>query len=187
MTKATIALFIIVDPLGSLPIFIGLTGKMGKEEKGKTFQMAILIALLLLLIFTIAGQQLLILFNISLQSFMIAGGVLLLIIAIKIIVNGGWEEKTISPESLGAIPITFPLLAGPGAITTTMLSLQSLGLPVTVLSVVIILGITKIILGFIDPIYKFLGDVDSVVIARVMAVFIASIVIGYIIEGIKNF
>ena len=149
--------------------------------------MAILIALLLLLIFTLAGQQLLILFNISLQSFMIAGGILLFIIAIKIIVYRGWGEKTISPESLGAIPIAFPLLAGPSALTTTMISLQRLGLPVAILSVVIILGITKIILKFVDPIHNFLGDSGSAVIARVMAVFIASIAVGYMIEGIRNF
>jgi len=187
LLKGVIALFIIVDPVGNIPIFLGLTEKMKAEEKGKTFRTATIVGLLLLLAFAVAGQQILNLFGISLESFMIAGGILLLIISVKVLIYGGWQETIISPESVGAVPIACPLLVGPGAITTTILTLQTARIVVTVASVVIVFALVWIILHFIDPIYRFLGKTGSVVIGRVMAMFIAAIAIGYILGGIGYF
>jgi len=183
--KAVVALFIIVDPLGNVPIFIGLTEKMNQKERRKTFQTAIIVSFALLMVFAVVGQQLLAVFGISIQSFMIAGGILLLVIAVKILVFGGWEEKVISPESVGAVPIACPLLAGPGAITTTIVILQTSGIIVTVLAVLVISLIIWVILYFVDPIHDFLGKTGSAVVARVMAIFIAAIAIEFIIEGLK--
>ncbi len=183
--KAVVALFIIVDPLGNVPIFIGLTEKMNQKERRKTFQTAIIVSFALLMVFAVVGQQLLAIFGISIQSFMIAGGILLLVIAVKILVFGGWEEKVISPESVGAVPIACPLLAGPGAITTTIVILQTSGIIVTVLAVLVISLIIWVILYFVDPIHDFLGKTGSAVVARVMAIFIAAIAIEFIIEGLK--
>ncbi|OYT54968.1 MAG: hypothetical protein B6U77_02330 [Candidatus Hecatellales archaeon ex4484_218] len=183
--KAVVALFIIVDPLGNVPIFIGLTEKMNQKERRKTFQTAIIVSFALLMVFAVVGQQLLAIFGISIQSFMIAGGILLLVIAVKILVFGGWEEKVVSPESVGAVPIACPLLAGPGAITTTIVILQTSGIIVTVLAVLVISLIIWVILYFVDPIHDFLGKTGSAVVARVMAIFIAAIAIEFIIEGLK--
>lgn len=185
LLKSTIALFIIVDPVGNLPIFIGLTDKMPKNERKKVFHTAISVGLVLLLVFAFAGQQVLIMFGISFDSFMIAGGALLFIIAMKILVSGGWEEREVSPESVGAVPIAFPLLVGPGAITATMVSLQTAGLLVTVVSVLIIFGLLTIILNYIDLIYAFLGKTGAIVVARVMAIFLAAIAVGFIVQASK--
>ena len=183
--KAVVALFIIVDPLGNVPIFIGLTEKMNQKERRKTFQTAIIVSFALLMVFAVVGQQLLAIFGISIQSFMIAGGILLLVIAVKILVSGGWEEKVVSPESVGAVPIACPLLAGPGAITTTIVILQTSGIIVTVLAVLVISLIIWVILYFVDPIHDFLGKTGSAVVARVVAIFIEAIAIEFIVEGLK--
>ncbi|MGQ9719605.1 MAG: MarC family protein [Nitrososphaerales archaeon] len=185
--KASLALFIIVDPLGNVPIFIGLTESMNIGQRRKTFRTATIVSLVLLLVFALIGQQILEIFRISQYSFMIAGGALLLVLSIKILVFGGWEEKKVSPESIGAVPIATPLLVGPGAITTTIVSLQTSGLLVTLISVLIIFFTIWLVLRFIDRIHRILGNTGSLVIARIMAIFIAAIAVGFIIDGVKNF
>ena len=186
LVKGTIALFIVVDPLGNVPIFIGLTKNMDDAQRKNTFRSAIITGLILLFLFAFSGQQILILFGISLNSFMVAGGLLLLIIAVRLLIAGGWQEPSSSPESLGAVPIGFPLLVGPGAITATILILQSSGIFVTVVSVLITFVIVWLVLRFINPIYKILGRNGILAVTRLMAMFIAAIAVQYIVDGAKN-
>jgi len=186
LMKGIITLFVIVDPLGNVPIFISLTERMSRDEKHKAFHTATFTGLILLLSFAVAGQQMLNFFGITVHSFMIAGGILLLIISVRLLISGGWQEQAFSPESIGAVPIACPLLVGPGAITTTVLNIQTMGIVITTASVLIVFAIVWLTLRFIDPIYRFLGRVGSLVIARVMAMFIAAIAIQYILEGITH-
>ncbi len=186
LIKGIISLFIIVDPLGNIPIFVSLTEKMGSKERKQAFQTATLVGLILLLFFALIGQQLLILFGITIHSFMIAGGFLLLVIALELLISGGWMEIKTHPESIGAVPLACPLLVGPGAITTTILILQSSNIIVTIASVLIVFALVWTILSFIDPIYNFLGKTGSLVISRVMALFIAAIAVEYVIRGIMH-
>jgi multiple antibiotic resistance protein len=186
LLKSIIALLIIVDPLGNIPLFMIMTKGMNYKEKRRVFNLASIAAFILLLIFAMIGHSLLTLFGISLYSFMIAGGILLLIIAIKILIYGGWREKELSSESVGIVPMAFPLLVGPGAITTTMVLLQTVGFYVTIIAVFIVFILVWISLYFIDRIYSFLGKTGSDVIARIMAIFIAAIAIEFIIDGIKQ-
>lgn len=186
LTRSVISLFIIVDPFGNIPIFIGLTERLGREERRKVFHTATVTGFMLLLLFAIAGREILNMFGITLQSFMIAGGILLLIIAIRILVMGGWEEPRLTPESVGVVPIAVPLLVGPGAITTTILNLQEFGIILTIVSVVIVFSIVWLTLRYIEPIYKVLGRNGAIIIARVMALLIAAIAIQYIVNGLQS-
>jgi len=186
LTKSVISLFIIVDPLGNIPIFISLTENLRRENRRKVFNTATITGFVLLLAFALAGKEILNFFGITLQSFMIAGGILLLIIAIRILVMGGWEEPHITPESVGVVPIAVPLLAGPGAITTAIFNLQEFGILITTISIIIVFTIVWLVLRYIEPIYKVLGKNGSVVVARVMALLIAAIAIQYIINGLKH-
>jgi multiple antibiotic resistance protein len=185
LTKSFISLFIIVDPFGNIPIFIGLTEGVSSESRRRIFHTATITGFILLLAFALAGRQILSFFGITLQSFMIAGGILLLIIAVRILVIGGWEER--SPESIGVVPIAVPLLVGPGAITTTIINLETYGISTTIISVVLVFVIVWLTLRFIEPIYRVLGRSGSIVIARVMALLIAAIAVQFIMEGLENF
>ncbi len=150
--------------------------------------------MILLLVFAFAGSAILTAFGLSLQSFEIAGGLLLLIIAIRILISGA-RENVESPESIGAVPIAIPLLVGPGAITTTMVTFQTyfkisgleIALSIAVLAVVVVMSLTWIILRFINQIDHFLGKTGAIVIARVMALLIAGIAIQYILTGISTY
>jgi multiple antibiotic resistance protein len=184
LAQAIIALFIIVDPLGNIPIFIGLTEKLDGAQKKKVYNTAVLVGAVLLLVFAFVGQELFRLFGISLQSFEIAGGILLLIISIRMLISGNLKEKAEYPESMGAVPIAMPLLVGPGAITATILNLQTYGIITAVVSVVVVLALTWVILRLIGQIYKLIGRTGALVIARVMALIIAAIAVQYIVNGI---
>ncbi len=184
LAQAIIALFVVVDPLGNIPIFVGLTQTLNAKQKKKVYKTAIIVGFILLLIFAFTGQAIFQILGITLESFEIAGGILLLIIAVRILISGSMHENVESPESLGAVPIAIPLLVGPGAITATIINLQRFEIIIAVLSVIIVLSITWLVLRFIDKIYKFLGTTGTLVVARVMALFIAAIAVQYIVTGI---
>ena len=182
--RATVALFIIVDPIGLVPVFSALTKDLPKPEKKRMFRNIVYTGSALLLVFALAGQQLLLLFGISLQSFMIAGGMLLLLLSVEILLRGERVQKT-PGEDVGIVPIAFPLLVGPGAITTTMISIQRDGLEVAIPSILVVMFLTWVVLRLTDRINRLLGRTGSAVVARVMAVFIAAIAIQFIIAGIQ--
>jgi multiple antibiotic resistance protein len=185
--KAIIALFIIVDPFGNIPIFIGLTQNVPEIQRRKVYNTATLVGVVLLLVFAFTGQEILNIFGLSIYAFEVAGGILLLIVAIRILISGMRDSTDSSPESLGAVPIAIPLLVGPGAITTTIFNLQVYGNEAAILAVLIVLGLTWVILRFINRIYKFLGKTGSLVISRVMALLIAAIAVQYILIGVTHF
>jgi multiple antibiotic resistance protein len=187
LVKAIIVLFIIVDPFGNIPIFVGLTQNITEPQKRRVYNTACMVGVILLLVFAITGQEIFNIFGVNIYAFEIAGGLLLLIISIRILVSGNTHEVVESPESLGAVPIAIPLLVGPGAITTTILNLQDYGVYVAAVSVFVVLGITWVILRFINRVYKILGKTGSLVIARVMALLIAAIAIQYVLNGVTRY
>ena len=187
LVKAIIVLFIIVDPFGNIPIFMGLTEAIPENQRKKLYNTATLVGVILLLVFAFTGQYILTIFNLSIYSFEVAGGILLLIVSIRILISGSKHDSDESPETLGAVPIAIPLLVGPGAITTTIFNLQTYGILITIISVIVVLALTWVILRFINKIYRVLGKTGSLVIARVMALLISAIAIQYILTGVTHF
>jgi multiple antibiotic resistance protein len=187
LTRSTIALFVVIDPLGIIPLFVSLTNKMDKAQRKRTSELAILTAASLLIIFAIAGTQILSIFGINIQSFMIAGGILLFILSIELLTHGGWRFGVgDSSEDTGVVPFAIPLLVGPGAITSVIISFETAGLLVTILSIAIVIGVTYLTLLLINPINRILGRRGSMVITRVFAILVAAIGIQYIIQGLTN-
>src|SRR6476620_2612270 len=188
LIKSTIALFVVIDPIGSVPLFIALTQNMGKDERKSVSKTAIATAAALLIVFAVAGSQILAIFGITIYSFMVAGGVLLFIVSIELLTHGVWRfgsSGSTSGES-GVVPLAFPLLAGPGAITSVIISFQTAGLIVTIVSIAIVISFTYLVLRFVNPIYRLIGRRGSMIITRVFAVFIAAIAVQYIVQGAKH-
>jgi multiple antibiotic resistance protein len=187
LLKSVIALFVVVNPIGKIPLFITLTEKMEKENKKLVSKNAIITTAVLLTAFAIAGIQLLSIFGISIFSFMVAGGVLLFIISIEFLTYGEWRygDSSITGDS-GIVPLAFPLLAGPGAITTVIISLQTYGWIVSIISVVFVVLVTYLVLQLENTILRILGRKGSLVTTRVFAIFLAAIAVQYIVEGIRQ-
>ena len=124
IVTSTIALFVVIDPIGNVPVFLALTHKMERAERATVTKTAIITAAGLLFVFAVAGTQILSIFGITISSFMMAGGVLLFIVAIEFLTHGEWRvvAGAGSQGESGVVPLAFPLLAGPGAITAVMIS-----------------------------------------------------------------
>lgn len=187
LVKASITLFVVIDPVGIIPLLVSLTKDMNEKEKKRTFRLAFYVSLILLVIFAILGQQIMIFFGISVYSFKIAGGILLLLLSLEILFTGEGSIKISSKEELGAVPLAFPLLVGPGAITTTIVAIQSSGIIIGLGSIAIASVFTYIVLIGAERIYLVLGKTGAQVVAKVIAVFIAAIAIQYILTGVQYY
>jgi multiple antibiotic resistance protein len=157
-----------------------------KDDRRRIFNTASVVAFVIAIVIVLGGQQILKLFGIDIYSFMIAGGFLLGFLAIKILVYGEWLEVSESKEEIGAVPIAFPLLVGPGTITTLLVFHETSGVAIAAFSVLIVIIITRLVMHFVDAINRILGKIGSIVVARLMAVFIAAIAVEFIITGVKH-
>ena len=188
LLRSTIALLVILNPIGIVPIYIALTQKMERTKRTELSKTVIITSSALLFAFAIAGSLIFAVFGITLSSFMVAGGVLLFIVAIELLTGGGWRfvgGGGVS-EDTGVVPLAFPLLAGPGAITAVIISFESSGLIVTAFSISITIGIAYIILRYADRLYRVLGKRGSLIVTRVFAILIAAIAIEYIVDGVRT-
>ncbi len=186
LLRSTIALFVVINPIGTIPLFASITQKMQKKESNAVLKTTVITAGALLMIFAAVGTQILSIFGITISSFMIAGGILLFVVSIELLTHGGWRfGGTVSDES-GVVPLAFPLLAGPGAITAVILSYQTAGLVVTMLSIAIVIGITYLVFYLTGTIYKILGKRGSLIVTRIFAVLVAAIAVQYIVDGLKT-
>jgi multiple antibiotic resistance protein len=187
LLKSVVSLYVVVNPIGKIPLLITLTQKMEKQNKKLVSKNAIITTAVLLTVFAVAGIQLLSIFGISIFSFMIAGGVLLFIISIEFLTHGEWRYSgsSLSGDS-GIVPLAFPLLAGPGAITTVIISLQAYGWIVSIISIVFVVLLTYLVLHLQNPISRILGRRGSIITTRVFAIFLAAIAVQYIVEGLRH-
>jgi multiple antibiotic resistance protein len=185
--RSTIALLVILNPVGIVPIYIALTQKMERAKRTELSKTVVITSTALLFAFAIAGSLIFAVFEITLSSFMVAGGVLLFFVAIELLTGGGWRFVGGSgvSEDTGVVPLAFPLLAGPGAITAVIISFESSGLIVTAFSISLAIGTAYIILRYADRLYRVLGKRGSLIVTRVFAILIAAIAIEYIVDGVK--
>jgi len=180
--KSFVALFIITDSVGNLPFFLGLTEGETQAEQRKTFTTALLTGFVILIGFIFLGNALLALFNVTLDDFRIAGGVLLFWIAIEIMLRGriNIEHK----EDMGVVPLGSPLLVGPGAITTSLVLLQLYGYAVAISAIVACFAVIWLVLYFADAIHAVLGRNGSLILTKVASILIAAIAVQFIRQGI---
>lgn len=182
--QSTAALLIVLDPLGLLPIIVGVTRGMSAIERHRTISLAVLIGFALLLIFTFTGTGILSIFQITIGDLRIAGGLLLLIIAVSVVLSGRVSVTPTLDAGAGAVPIASPLLVGPGAITTAVVLVATNGVLITSLAVIAAFLVTWLVLRSATFIYRMLGESGSDIIARIMGILLAAIAVVYIREGV---
>lgn len=187
LTKSVVTLLVVIDPIASVPVIMTLTSKMGARQRASISNVTIITVAILLFVFAFVGNAIFSVFGISIFSFMIAGGVLLFIVAIELLTHGEWRfgSQSLEDES-GIVPLAFPLLAGPGALTLVILSFETYGSLVTVLSIIIALGITYAVLRLVGPIYRLLGKRGSMIVTRIFAIIVAAFAVQFVIDGIKQ-
>jgi len=183
VAKAFFMLFVVMDPPGNVPIFIAITKGMSKDERKRELGSAVLVAAILLFTFAFLGKAILFALNIKLASFKVAGGILLMFIALDILGGGASERKLRATAGVGAVPMGTPLLAGPGAITTVMTILQSFS-DIVVLAIAAAIFATWLVLSLSEQIYRILGEKGSSVLSKVVAIIVAAIAVQFIADGL---
>ena len=183
--EAFITLFVIMDPFGNLPIFMSLTKGMPIMEIKKNVDRAVFVAGVVLFVFLFLGIRIFDFFGINLNSFQIAGGIILLIMGI--LYAFGTSLKFVKSHGADlSVPLGTPLLTGPGVITTTIILVKENGPMVTVIAAFLTLLATWLILMNYSKLYKILGPHWTDVISRVMGIVLAAIAVEFITKGILN-
>ena len=182
---AFITLFVIIDPIGNLPLVMTITKGMPAKEIKKNVDRSIFVASVLLFAFLFLGLQIFDFLSINLESFQIGGGIILLIIGISYVfgVSGHFVKKHGGDL---IVPVGTPLLTGPGAIMTTLILVREQGILVTVIAAFFALFASWIILINSLKIYKILGESWTNVISRIMGIILVSIAVNLMIKGILD-
>jgi multiple antibiotic resistance protein len=191
--EAILALFAIVDPIGNIPILLHIAEHTPAGQSQKAFNTAVAVGVIILLAFSFAGNAILNhIFHIQLADLQLAGGILLLIIAIDHLIFGSLRRSvmvtgTFSPYEIGCVPLACPLLAGPGAMVTSLTTLERSGPAKAIIAIAVVFGALWLIMRFIEPIHKFLGKMVCTVFSKVMCLFIAAIGVHMIMSGLQYY
>ncbi len=198
LLKSFSGIISIVNPIGAIPIFIGLTSNWTKKQRNQTANTAALSATLILLLSAFSGHYILKFFGISLSSFQVAGGILLLLIAISML-HAKLSHAKHTPqeaqeaedmESIGVVPLAMPILAGPGSISTVILYAHyARGLDEKAILALIILTVGAIVwitLRMAVPIGTRLGATGINIAVRILGLILAAISVEFMAAGLKG-
>ncbi|MEK6826711.1 MAG: MarC family protein [Nanoarchaeota archaeon] len=184
LIKATITLFVILDVIGLIPIYLSFLKDSSKKIINFYARKTVLFSSIILFIFLFLGSQILGFFSISVEDFKIAGGLILLIIGIKFVLGlRVISTKERKNHSFAAVPFATPLLVGPGTITTIIIFVNAYGYLITFLAAVINMFIIYLFLKNSKSVYQLLGHQGSEVVTRIMGLLITAIAIGFIRSG----
>ena len=197
--SAFVTLFVVIDPPGCAPIYAGLTKGATAAQARSMALRATMIASIILLIFALFGQQLLGALHIELNSFRIAGGLMLFFIAFDMVFEKRTQRRESRAEKIAAtpeiedvsvFPMAMPMLAGPGAIAAIMLLMnEAEGWPEmfeVLAALAAVLAITAAALVAAGPLIRLLGDKVEAVITRLLGVLLAALAAQYVIDGLKG-
>lgn len=198
--SAFVTFFVVIDPPGCAPIYAGLTKGASAAQARSMALRATFIASIILLIFALFGKQLLAALHIELNSFRIAGGLMLFFIAFDMVFEKRTQRREERAEKIAAtpeiedvsvFPMAMPMLAGPGAIAAVMLLMNEAGgEPFKMAQVLAALGavliITAAALVAAGPLIRLLGDKVEAVITRLLGVLLAALAAQYVIDGLKG-
>ena len=196
--NAFATLFVTIDPIGLAPLFIGLTSDMTPSQRRSVALRACLIALLLMVIFLFAGQIILDTMGITIHAFRVAGGLLLFYMAFEMVYGKRQDRKLKESETaitadqianISVFPLALPLIAGPGAISATILLASQI---VTIewrliLLVIIAFVILLVWLAFIasQVLDRLLGFTGRMILTRLLGVLLAALSVQFVVDGVK--
>lgn len=199
LLNAFIVLFVVIDPIGLVPLFVGLTRGASEQYRHAQAWKGTGLASLILLMFVFTGDDLLRVLGIGLPAFKLAGGALLFLLAVDMVFarQSGMRSTTQQEraeaerkEDISVFPLAFPLIAGPGALTTILLMVagtrgQLLGFLGLLVVLLMVLCMTLLALLFAGRIMRLLGETGANVISRVLGLILAAMAAQFIIDGVR--
>lgn len=196
--SALVTLLVVVDPVGLVPIFLSVTHHLAPASRRAVAFRAALIAAVILAIFALAGSWLLGNLGIGLPAFRVAGGLLLFAIAFEMVYGQRSERQaTTATEAaeaehahhIAAFPLAVPLLAGPGAITATLLLAgEAAGQPsrfaALLITIAVVAGVCVLVFLLAVRIAHLLGTTGNLVFSRLLGIVLAALAVQYVLDGL---
>ncbi|MFE6161471.1 MarC family protein [Streptomyces sp. NPDC056486] len=185
-----LTLFVIMDPPGITPIFLGLTsGRPAKVQKKMAFQ-AVCVAFGVIAVFGLLGHQILDYLHVSVPALMIAGGLLLLLIALDLLTGKSDEPTQTKDVNVALVPLGMPLLAGPGAIVSVILAVQdadSVGTQISVWTAIVAMHVVLwLVMRYSLLIIRVIKDGGVVLVTRLAGMMLSAIAVQQIINGVTQ-
>ncbi len=175
------AVFGVMDPVGNVPVFLALTGNMSEAQKRQVALRAVARAGVLLLVFVLAGSAILSLFQVSLESFRLAGGLIMVLIGLQIPFNiSVQKEPSGSSDDISVVPLATPLIAGPGMLATAVVLAKEYGYLITLLALAANLSLELWLFTKAGWILKWLGKEGTLAFAKIMGLILVTIGIEFI-------
>ena len=186
LLKSFISIFVAIDAFGALPLFIGLTKNLRPEDRQRLVYKASLAALLIGLLFLFGGNSIFKFLGILENDFRIAGGLLLILFAIRDLMVSSSHQGTPSPVRVGIVPIAMPIIMGPAALATLILSSEQYGYGVTVTGLTLNIILGMLLFSRADWILKRLGEDVSDAFAKISSLLLAAIGVMLVRSGIQG-
>lgn len=195
LVTSFVTLFVIIDPIGTTPIYVALTSGMDKAERRRVALRAIAIAACLMTTFGLIGEALLGVIGIGMPAFRISGGLLLFLIAVEMLFERRTERRerqSISaPPDPSVFPLAMPLLAGPGSLATMVLLISQnsgdVGAIAAIHGVMLgVLAIVFVLFSLAEPIERLLGHTGIVVVTRLLGILLAALSVQFVLDGLRN-
>lgn len=180
-----IPIFVAIDIFAVLPIFISVTNEITADQKGTVVKHSIITALAVSLVFVAVGEAVFKILGITVDDFKIAGGLVLLVIAVLDLTRYSGEKRKIE-DAVGVVPIGVPLIVGPAVLTTLIVLIGHYGIIPTIISLVLNLFIVWGSFVRAEGITRLIGKNGIVALSKVMAILLASIAVMMIRLGIEN-
>lgn len=180
-----IPLFVAMDPFGILPIYMAITSGLTEREKHKVVRYSTISALAICLVFMAVGEVIFTILGITVNDFKIAGGLLLLVLAIIELVKEGNHHK--KADDVGIVPLGVPLLVGPAVLTTLLVLSDHYGIIPAILSLMLNLLVVYIMLSAAQPIIRVIGRSGVNAVSKIVSLLLAAIAIMMIRIGIESY
>jgi multiple antibiotic resistance protein len=177
------AVFVALDVIGTLPVYIVMTRSMDPVHRKKIVNQSMWVALVVAILFVVGGRVLFRALGIELSDFKIAGGIVLLLISLADLL-GGPEAVQKSSGSTGIVPLAVPLISGPAVLTALTIQVEASGYPITLAALALNYAIAWVVLTRSDLIEKWIGKDGTVVVSKIAALLLAAIAVAMIRSGV---
>ena len=179
-----VPLFVAVDALGLLPVFMGLTQGLPHARIRRIIGESVITAMIVALVFLFIGKGILTLLGITVADFMIAGGALLFVLSLSDLIAAEKRRVKVDQEEVGAVPLGVPLMVGPGVLTTTILLINQYGMIPTVSATIVNIVIAGMVFWMSGSINRILGRAGTRTISKLSSLILAAIGVMMVRKGV---
>jgi multiple antibiotic resistance protein len=191
LVEVFVTLFVIMDPVGTIPIFLSLTSGRSAATSRRAAWQAVAVAFFVITAFAVFGQQILSYLHISLPALQCAGGLLLLLVALELLTDNEQEPTATAGANVALVPLGTPLLAGPGAIVATMLFVEQIDgvadFSAVALGIVGVHACLWAAMRYSLPILKLIRESGVLLVTRIAGLLLSAIAVQLVADAVRAF